>query len=284
MYYILHSTFCLGYVPPFWASVGVLFLCCFYIVIFLPESLKEKQNFNRFSCLANARRIKEFVVANRGPYINICLLLSFISFIFIDLDYFGSVTVLYTKHHPLCWGPEIIGYYMTAKTAFASAGIVFTFKVLTKYIPETLVVIIGCVCFMVSDVILGFAKTTLAMFLSCIPAFFLAVAPPGNQSIASKLVSTHEQGVLCSIIAVSEGLAKFLAPLTINTLYPVGLDKLHLPGFVFFVEAGLLLVPVILFAVIHYIIRKNGRFLYASLPGNCEEAEVQVHCEHKQRL
>ena len=116
------------------------------------------------------------------------------------------------------------------------------------------------------------------MFLSCIPAFFLAVAPPGNQSIASKLVSTHEQGVLCSIIAVSEGLAKFLAPLTINTLYPVGLDKLHLPGFVFFVEAGLLLVPVILFAVIHYLIRKNGRFLYASLPGNCKETEVQVQC------
>jgi hypothetical protein len=97
-------------------------------------------------------------VANRGPYINICLLLSFISFIFIDLDYFGSVTVLYTKHHPLCWGPEMIGYYMTAKTAFASAGIVFTFKVLTKYIPETLVVIIGCVCLMVSDVILVLQK------------------------------------------------------------------------------------------------------------------------------
>ncbi|XP_028413275.1 LOW QUALITY PROTEIN: proton-coupled folate transporter-like [Dendronephthya gigantea] len=261
-----------GYIPPFWSSVGILFFCCLYIKIVLPESLTEKQKFNKFSFLTNARRIKEFVLKKRALYVNVCLLLSFISFTFTVLDYFGSVTVLYTKHPPLCWGSETIGYYMAAKTAVAGIGIVFTFKVLTRYINETLIVIIGCLFFIVSDLLSRFARTTVDMFLSCIPAFFITVAPPGIRSIASKLVKKQEEGALCSILAVTEVIAQLLAPLTINTLYPVGLNQLHLAGFVFFVEAGLLLIPIILFALIHYLFLNNDNFMYDSLVHCSEEA------------
>ena len=265
-----------GYMPPLWAGTILLFLVCLYAVFLLPESLKEKQSFNKFSCLANAKRIKEFVLTNRGPYVNVCLALLFISFLFAVFDYFGSITILFTKHYPLCWGPEMIGYYMATKTALAGVGIPFVFKVLTKCIMETLIVIISCVCYIISNVIVGLSKTTVAMFMSCIPAILAVAAPPCIRSIASKMVGRHEEGTLCSIIAVTETIAQIVSPVTLNLLYPVGLNKLHLPGFAFFVQAGVLCIPIVLFSVIHYLSSRSGLELYAKMPEFTEENKVQV--------
>ena len=266
----------LGYVQPFWTSVGLLLLCIIYIVKFLPESLKEKQNFNKFSFLANAKRIKNFVLTKRSPYINMCLVLCLISLIFTLLDYFGNVTVLYTKHYPLCWNSEMIGFYIATKAAAAGIGTVFTFKVIAKYTRDTLIVILGCVFFMASDVITAFSKTTLLMFLSCIPAFFLTVAPPAIRSISSKLVQPQEEGAICSLLAVTETLASILGPLIINTIYPVGLNEFDFAGFVFLLEAGLFFIPIILFSIIHYYIQRNVHLLYDSLAEFNEKAQVQA--------
>ena len=169
----------------------------------------------------------------------------------------------------------MIGYFYTANAGVASIGILFTFKVITKCAPETLIVILGCIAFMVSDINLGFAKTTMAMFLSCIPAFFMGVAPSAIRSYVSKLVQSHEQGTLCGLLGVTEVLARLLAPVIINVLYPVGLNHLDLPGFAFFVEAGLLLIPITLFAIIHYLTLKSGRFPYRSFPECNGEARIQ---------
>ena len=92
------------------------------------------------------------------------------------------------------------------------------------------------------------------MFLTCVPAFFIGVAPAAIRGYVSKLVQSNEEGTLCSILGVIEVVAKVLAPVMIHLLYPFGLNNLDLPGFAFFVEAGLLLVPMILFAIIHYLI------------------------------
>ena len=104
------------------------------------------------------------------------------------------------------------------------------------------------------------------MFLSCIPAFLAVSAPPCIRSIATKLVERHDEGALCSVIAVTETIAQLLAPLVFNTLYPIGLNELHLPGFAFFVQAGFLVIPVVLFSVIHYLTKKNGLIMYAKMP------------------
>ena len=258
----------------------LLFLLCLYIAFFLPESLTDKREFNKFSCLVNAKRIKDFILAERGPYVNVCLGLLVTGFLFAVFDYFGSVTILFTKHDPLCWEAEMFGYYMATKTAFASAGIVFTFKVLAKCFVETVIAIIGCVCYILSNVIVGFAKTTAALFISCIPAFLAAAAPPCIRSIASKMVEKHDEGALCSVIAVAETIAQLLSPVLINMLYPVGLNKLHAPGFVYFVQAGILLIPITLFLVIYYITKKKSHLMYSKMPdvmdGGCEEERVQV--------
>ena len=265
----------LGYMPPFWTCTILLFLLGFYIAFILPESLTEKREFNKFSCLANAKRIKDFVLAERGPYVNVCLGLLIFSFLFAVFDYFGSVTILFTEHHPLCWGAEMFGYYMAAKTIFATLGIVFTFKVLTKCFAETLIVIIGCVCYIISNIIVGFAKTTAEMFISCIPALLAAAAPPCIRSIATKLVEKQDEGALCSVIAVTETIAQLVAPVLLNVLYPVGLNKLHLPGLVFFIEAGVLLIPIVLFSVIYYLTQKNAHLIYSKMP-EVTEKDIQV--------
>jgi hypothetical protein len=231
-------------------------------VFSLPESLKEKQSFNKFSCLAHTKRIKDFVLAKRGPYINVYLVLLLIAFLFSVFDYFGSITVLFTKHYPLCWGSEMIGYYMATKTALAGIGIPIAFKILTKCFAEVLIVIISCMCYIFSNVIVGFAETTPAMFMSCIPALLAVAAPPCIKSIASKMVEKHDEGALCSV--------------TLNLLYPVGLNELHIPGFAFFVQAGILVIPIVLFSVIYYIMQKSGHIMYAKMPELTGEEKVQV--------
>ena len=213
-------------------------------------------------------------MTKRSPHVNVCLALLLISFLFAVFDYFGSVTILFTKHYPLCWGPEMIGYYMATKTAVAGVGIPFAFKVVTKCFVETLIVIIGCVCYIISNVIVGLAKTTVAMFMSCIPAILAVAAPPCIRSIASKMVGRHEEGTLCSIIAVTETIAQTLSPVTLNLLYPVGLNELDLPGFVFFFQAGVLCIPIVLFSVIYYLSSRSGFELYAKMPELIEENNV----------
>lgn len=259
-----------------WAVTSLLLLVIFYSAFFLPESLKEKQSFNKFSCLANAKRIKDFVVAKRGPYVNICLVFLLISFLFSVFDYFGNITVLFTKHRPLCWGPELIGYYMAAKTATAGVGIMFTFKILTRCLKETMIVIFGCLSYILTNIMVGFAKTTAAMFFSCVPTFLAVAAPPCIKSIATKLVEKHDEGALCSLLAVTESIAQLLSPVALNTLYTVGLNTLHVPGFAFFVQAGVLFIPVALFFVIHYLIHTSERIKYGKLPEISEENSVQV--------
>ena len=263
-----------GYIAPFWTCTALLLLLCFYVAFFLPESLKDKREFNKFSCLVNAKRIKDFISAKRGPHVNVCLVLLLFSFLFAVFDFFGGVTLLFTKHHPLCWDAEMFGYYCAAKTTFATLGIVFTFKVLTKCFAETLIVIIGCVCYIISNIIVGFAKTTAEMFISCIPAFLAAAAPPCIRSIATKLVEKQDEGALCSVIAVTETIAQLLAPVLCNMLYPVGLNKLHLPGFVYFVQSGVLLIPIVLFAIIYYLTKKNTHLMYFKMP---EVNEGSIH-------
>ena len=265
--------------PPLWGSTSLLFLVCVY-VLFLPESLNEKQSFNKFSCLANAKRIKNFVMSKRGPYVNFCLALLLVSFLFAVFDYFGNTTVLFTKRHPLCWGPEVIGYYMAAKTASAGIGIVFAFKVLTRFFVESLIVIIGCLSYIISNVIVGFAKTTATMFISCIPAFLAVAGPPCIRSIASKMVERHDEGALCSLIAVTETIAQLLGPVTMSILYPVGLNRLHMPGFVFFVQAGILLIPITLFSVIYYLTQKNQNIIYSRMPEISHADKTKVQSVH----
>lgn len=251
-----------GYEQPFWAGVGIIFICGLYIVFFLSESLVgEKQKISRVSCMVQIKRIKDFVLAKRGPYVNTCLKLLFIAYLFAVFDYFGNVTILYAKHYPLCWGPELIGYYLAAKLGTAGLGIVFGIKVLGKIFPDSILIVISCSSFIVSNVVIGFATTTVMMFLSCIPSVLSMVAPPCVRSIASQMVKQKEEGTLCSIIAITEALAQVLSPLLLNFLYPIGITKLHLSGFIFFIQAGVLIIPVIFFLIIYYLTSKNYHIL-----------------------
>ena len=170
----------------------------------------------------------------------------------------------------------MIGYYMATKTALAGIGIPIAFKILTKCFAEVLIVIISCMCYIFSNVIVGFAETTPAMFMSCIPALLAVAAPPCIKSIASKMVEKHDEGALCSVIAVTETIAQILGPVTLNLLYPVGLNELHIPGFAFFVQAGILVIPIVLFSVIYYIMQKSGHIMYAKMPELTGEEKVQV--------
>ena len=87
----------------------------------------------------------------------------------------------------------MIGFYIHDSKGgcwhVASIGILFTFKAISKCMPETFIIILGCVAFMARNihVMLAFAKTTLAMFLTCVPAFFIGVVPAAITSYVSKL-------------------------------------------------------------------------------------------------
>ena len=267
-----------GYDQPFWAGVGALFICCLYIAFLLPEPLVDPKakTTPRISCMVQLKRIKAFFLAKRGQHVNTCFILLLISFLFATFDYFGSVTILYTKHYPLCWGSELIGYYMAAGSALPGLGVFFGFKVLGKIFSECTLVIIACAMYLVNKIMIGFATTTLMMFLSCIPAVLAILAPPAIRSIASKMVEPHEEGTLCSILGIVEALAQVLSPLMINFLYPIGLTKLHVNGFVFFIEAAILLIPIVLFSIIHYLTRKNDHILNANFIEDSNSCFIQT--------
>lgn len=265
------SFFISGYKQPFWVGAGLLFICGFYVVLFMPESLKEKpQHQTGFSCVPQLKAIKQFVLLKRSQHVKTCLVLLFISYVFAILDYFGSVTIVYTMHSPLCWGSELIGYYLATRTAIAALGILVGLKVVGKIFSDSMLVIIGCLSYSLSKLVVGFANTTVVMFLSCVPGLFAGLAPPCIRTIASKMVGEHENGTLSSVLGVFEALTQVISPVLINLLYPVGLTTLHVNGFVYFLQVGILFIPIVLFSIIIYLTRKNQHILYHVLKEEVE--------------
>ncbi|EDO36087.1 predicted protein, partial [Nematostella vectensis] len=131
----------------------------------------------------------------------------------------NDIQVMYVKASPLCWSDSLVGYWLSIGTAVKAIGLVVGTKVLSMFISDSLMVVVGILANIASYLLTGFAETTLMMFLTLVPQIPQGLATASLRTAMSKLGPPDKQGVVFSVVGVVQSLCAVLAPLMYNTVY-----------------------------------------------------------------
>uniref|UniRef100_A0AAV2JDY5 Solute carrier family 46 member 3 n=1 Tax=Knipowitschia caucasica TaxID=637954 RepID=A0AAV2JDY5_KNICA len=114
--------------------------------------------------------------------------------------------------------------------------------------PQTIMVLLGFLSFIVGMVMVSFAKTTELMFFARIPMFLAAMPFPVIRSMMSKIISKAKQGALFACISCTESLAGTVSMAAFNSIYAATVAWNS--SFVFLLSAGLCMIPSIIIGIL----------------------------------
>lgn len=177
----------------------------------------------------------------------IILLVAFTIFVFADLGGVSLIT-LYELNKPLCWTGIMIGYGSALGTMVLLTSFFGVMAFSYLKVPQTLIVLIGFLSFMLGMVMVSFAKTTQMMFLARIPMLLCAMPFPVLRAMMSKIVSKAQQGALFACISCMESITSTVSMAAFNSIYAATVAWYS--GFVFLVAAGLCIIPAVLIGVL----------------------------------
>ncbi|XP_072515390.1 lysosomal proton-coupled steroid conjugate and bile acid symporter SLC46A3 [Salminus brasiliensis] len=182
---------------------------------------------------------------------NVLLVLLIVILCSFSFANFGGLTVvtLYELNEPLCWSEILIGYGSALSTTVFVTSFIGIY-VLSRCLPDLVIIFIGMLSVLIGMVMMAFAKTTLMMFLVRLP-MLLAIMPfPVLRSMMSKVVSKSEQGALFACVAVIDSLSTNLASAAFDSVYSTTVA--WYPGFAFLLAAGLCIIPMGLLGTLRF--------------------------------
>lgn len=262
-----------GYASVYLVILTAHLLNLLYIVIFLPESLPMELKQNTPICSYDGMKpiILVYLRKRVGRWVLFSLLVCAV-LVYLTSFILQTLLVLFAKRAPLCWEESLIGYFsgtlLLSKAFGAVVGISLCSWLGISNFGATQ---LGTVFLMGSLVMIGFSRNTLEMFLGTILSFFSGVPQPCIRAEMSKLVNKEEQGALFAILASLESLCNFSSQLIFIPLYTWTVTELKgefVGGITFFINAGLLLIPVVLIGLIQSYRPKSKRKEFPPLLNN----------------
>lgn len=244
-----------GYESVYLVILTLHLLNLVYVVIFLPESLPQelKQNTTGLSCDAVKSIWTVYTKKRLGRWVLLALLICSV-LVYLAGFVVQTLLVLFGKRAPLCWESSVIGYFLGASLFSKAVGAVVGIKLCSCLGISNFGAIQMGVFFLIANlVMIGFSRTTLEMFLATALGFFSGVPQPCIRAEMSILVDKEEQGALFAILASAESLCNFCSQLIFNPLYTWTINELKgkfAAGITFFINAGILLIPMVLIGII----------------------------------
>lgn len=159
----------LGYRAPYWFMFACNLTSLLYITFWLPESQQKFSEHTQSCCSFKDLKLLAGVVIktreDRGR-LRLSFLIISSALVAIPAAVINYLVILYSKDTPLCWGAELIGYFL-GSTFFARAvGAVLCMKLLKWFHwRDYSIVQIGIIFFMGLLVMMGLSTTALDMFL-----------------------------------------------------------------------------------------------------------------------
>ncbi|KAJ0061569.1 hypothetical protein NL108_005706, partial [Boleophthalmus pectinirostris] len=191
-----------GFNWPFITSLVGLLLLLLYVIFVLEETVKKAPpDASRLDTPPQVSAIKQMfysiyhVFASgdcRFRTILIMLLVAFIIFAFADIGGVSLIT-LYELNEPLCWTSIMIGYGSALSTTVFLTSFFGVMAFSYCKVPQTIIVMVGFLSFILGMIMVSFTKTTEMMFLVRIPMLLAAMPFPVLRSMMSKIVSKAEQ-------------------------------------------------------------------------------------------
>ncbi|XP_072045945.1 proton-coupled folate transporter-like [Amphiura filiformis] len=235
----------LGYEIPVWIALGILVIAFLYVIVppFLIETVERKKVPRKFlvKVFQDAHNLFQDTTDGRRWKL---LLLNF-QIIVIDTATIGffSILILYVIAFPFCWSSVLVGYITATSFLTTGLGMLLGAKVCSFCLNDYWILQISCMSAIISMVATGLVSSTSAIFIATSVGCLRTLATPMVRSTMSKLVTTHEQGVMFAFQNSVENIGVFLSPILLNAVYAATVSTI--PATAFYVIAGLHVIPMI---------------------------------------
>ncbi|CAL9685438.1 unnamed protein product [Knipowitschia caucasica] len=246
-----------GFNWPFITSLLGLLVLLFYIFFILEETVKKvPRAVSTLDSPPQDSAIKQMchgiyqVFADGDSRFRTILILLLVAFTFFSFTNIGgmSLITLYELNEPLCWTGIMIGYGSALSTMVFLTSFFGVMAFSYCKMPQTIMVLLGFLSFIVGMVMVSFAKTTELMFFARIPMFLAAMPFPVIRSMMSKIISKAKQGALFACISCTESLAGTVSMAAFNSIYAATVAWNS--SFVFLLSAGLCMIPSIIIGIL----------------------------------
>ena len=114
-----------------------------------------------------------------------------------------DITLLFVLREPLQWHRDLYGYFIAAKSACLSIGLLVVLPILVKFtnITDSVYVLVGLAFQICKLVILCFSSYTWMVFLSVVIGSPGIIVLSASKSAISKSVSGHQIGKTLAILS-----------------------------------------------------------------------------------
>ncbi|XP_052058551.1 proton-coupled folate transporter-like [Mytilus californianus] len=162
-----------------------------------------------------------------------------------------NVVTLFFLHYPLCWSELHVQAFTCVQFLVNWGTIILGIRILHRYLADYTIVVIGTVSAIASSVTLAFSTEDWIVYVYAVIGVMAVSIAPLLRSVLSRLVSPDEQGSLFASIGSSELLLTSLAQLLYGFVYKETVS--YLPGLVFLIMAGILVIEFCLSLVLYSI-------------------------------
>ncbi|GJQ82695.1 hypothetical protein Trydic_g19707 [Trypoxylus dichotomus] len=264
-----------GYVLVYGLELLCSILSCLFVKFVIKESIEDSTDEDD-TTIFTLRNIKDMFKATfrvRENYGRAILMLTFALSTISILAFSADTSVMFMfVREKLNWDLE---HYTLFSGVASFAGILGTFVgvgLLHKLlkIPETPLMILGCLSYVASALLQGFAVLDWHIYLAGGIRSIYGVVSPMCRSLISKLLTKEEIGKVFSIAVSVDSLIVMMGGPIYTIIYNYTLDTN--PGAYNFVSAGIFAVCVVLVGMVIVIQRKllNAN-LYTTLSVNADE-------------
>ena len=156
----------LGFIAPYWIIFGCHVAAVLYAIFFVPESREKSDDAGRLFSFENFKSSwKVYGKATGSKKRNLVVLIFCNGILAIAVMGINSVVNLYTLHSPLCFSPELVGYFLAFRQFMHGAGGVTAIKALGMCLSDANVSRIAMMSYIGFLVYLGFSTTLLMVFI-----------------------------------------------------------------------------------------------------------------------
>ncbi|XP_033734310.1 solute carrier family 46 member 3-like [Pecten maximus] len=241
-----------GFLIPMLCSTGLSVVTIIVWLVAVPETRPFRENHSQSGISINIIKrcfvfyYEETTQKRRGKMVALLIILVMTA---TCLTSKSNVTTLFLLGQPFCWS-EVHISVVNSLQIFINwiVGIAFL-RLIQYWMRDVSLLSLGCFIGIIGFVTLGFAQYDWMIYLYMVIVTFSVLVVPVSRSMLSKLVSSEEQGAMFAGVAAMEHLVSALGGLLFGEIYKDSLT--FLPGLVFLVIAGLLLIILILSAFLN---------------------------------
>ncbi|XP_067682483.1 proton-coupled folate transporter-like [Haliotis asinina] len=266
-----------GYFLPCITSLAILVLAILAVVVILPgtkktplsSALRKQQQRERkkLTPLGAIKNVFGFYFTRGTVKTRIMFSILMLAIAFHKLaQKTGSIGTMWEMTWPLCWSPEMIGFYGTGASVISQIVKIPLLKLYQCFFTDALIAILSNLAVVGSSILKAFAYDNVLMYGVAIVGAFDVALISAIQSIMSGMAGPDRQGALFGSLSIIDTISNLIGTPVFNKLYQYTLDIFK--GVSYLVVAACQAVGTILI-IVYVVLSRMGY--------NTEVEHISIH-------